>query len=190
MSSSGAGSASPALITLAIIILVVISRVFRNLRGVRVSEGRTIFYIIFYFAFGTLFIVLSFFEGVSYYYSIPDVGAAIVAALWAHHFSDKRIKFWRLQDGSVWYKGGIVIYLIYVVALVARIAVDILVIGPSAFQFTTAATVLSQSALIGQIVTDLLLAFGIGLLIGRNARVYQRYKLIIAGRESVPQTPL
>ena len=188
MASSGTGN-NPTLIAVAIIILLVISRVFRNLRGVRVSEGRTIFYILFYFAFGGLFIALSFFEGVSYLYLIPDIIAAVFAGLWSYRFADRRIKFWRASDNTIWYKGGIIIYLIYVVALIARLAVDFLVIGPSAFDFSPTVIVLSQGALIGETVTDVLLAFGIGLLIGRNVRVYQRYKLIMAGKESISEIP-
>jgi hypothetical protein len=186
---SSASSSNPDLIAIALIVILVISRIFRQLRGVRVSEGRTIFYIIFYFAFGGLFIALSFFEGVSYLYLIPDLIAAVVAGIWAHRFSDRRITFWRGADGSVWYKGGIIIYLIYVVALIARIAVDVFVIGPSAFEFSIAPIALSQTAILGSTVTDLLLAFGIGLLIGRNVRVYQRFKSIMAGKESAPEMP-
>jgi hypothetical protein len=188
LSSTSAGS-SPALIAVAIIVILVISRVFRNLRGIRVSEARTIFYILFYFAFGGLFIALSFFEGVSNFYLIPDVIAVIGAYLWAYHFADRRIKFWRTSDGSIWYKGGIIIYIIYVVALIARLSVDFLVIGPSAFSFSTTVVTLSQTALLGETITDVLLAFGIGLLIGRNVRVYQRYKMIMAGKETAPDMP-
>jgi hypothetical protein len=188
LSSSSAGTSS-ALIFVAIIVLLVVSRIFRNLRGIKVSEGRTIFYIIFYFVFGGIFIALSFFEGVSYLYLIPDVAAAVFAFYSAYHFADRRIKFWKGPDGSIWYKGGIVIYLIYVVALIARLAVDFLVIGPSAFSFSRTIVALSPTALFGETVTDALLAFGIGLLIGRNIRVYQRYKSIIAGKETVSEMP-
>jgi len=183
--SPGQSGATSALIFLAIIILLVISRIFRNIRGVRVSEARTIGYIVFYFAFGGFFISTSFFEGVPYLYAIPDVAIMALAAYWSYKFADRRITFWRGSDGSIWYKGGIIIYLIYVVGLVARLGVDFLVVGPSAFSFSFSGT-LSPTALIGTTVTDLLLAFGIGLLIGRNVRVYQRYKLIMAGKESAP----
>ena len=134
-----------------------------------------------------MFIALSFIEGVPFYYLIPDTIAAVSAGLWAHHFADRRIKFWRSSDGSIWYKGGIVIYLIYLGALIARLTVDFVVIGPSAFEITPTVTTLTQNALIGVTVTDLLLAFGIGLLVGRNVRVYQRYKQITEGKESVPE---
>jgi hypothetical protein len=155
---------------------------------VKVSKGRTIFYIIFYFVFGGFFVATSFFEGVAYYYLIPDVLIFALAAYWSYGFADKKITFWRGSDGSIWYKGGIIIYLIYVVGLIARLAVDFLVIGPSAFSFTFGGT-LSQTGLIGTIVTDLLLTFGMGLLIGRNIRVYQRYTLIMDGKESIPDAP-
>jgi hypothetical protein len=177
------------LTVVAVIVLIVVFRIFRNLQGIRVSAGRTIFYIIFYFAFGGFFVALSFFEGVSPYYLAPDVVAAVLAGIWSYRFADRRITFWTGSDGSVWYKGGIIIYLIYVAALIARIAVDFLVIGPSSFQFSFAPIALSQSALIGETVTDLLLAFGIGLLIGRNVRVFQRYQLIISGKEKAPPMP-
>jgi hypothetical protein len=187
-SSNGANGTTTILLTFAIIILIVVSRTFRNLRGVKVSEGKTIGYILFYFAFGGFFISTSFFEGVSYYFAIPDVVILALAAYWSHKFADRRITFWRGSDGSVWYKGGVIIYLIYIVALVARLAVDFFVVGPSSFSFSFAGT-LSQGELIGTTATDLLLAFGIGLLVGRNVRVYQRYKLIMTGKESAPAMP-
>jgi hypothetical protein len=182
-SSAGANGTTTIFLTFAIIILLVISRIFRNMRGVKVSEGRTIGYIIFYFAFGGFFISSSFFEGVSYFYAIPDVGMMMLAAYLSYKFADRRITFWKGSDGSIWYKGGVIIYLIYVIALIARLSVDFLVIGPSAFSFSFNGT-LSQTALLGTTITDLLLAFGIGLLVGRNVRVYRRYKLIMAGKES------
>ena len=154
----------------------------------KVSEGRTIGYILFYFAFGGFFISTSFFEGVSCYFAIPDIVILALAAYWSHKFADRRITFWRGSDGSVWYKGGVIIYLIYIVALVARLAVDFLVVGPSALLVLIHWNAESSGA-IGTTVTDLLLAFGIGLLVGRNVRVYQRYKLIMAGKESAPAMP-
>jgi hypothetical protein len=153
-----------------------------------VSAGRTFGYIIFYFAFGLFFVIPSFFEGVPLYYAALDAVGLIGAAIVSHNLADRRIVFWRGSDGSIWYKGGIIIYLIYVIGLVARLSVDFIVIGPSAFSFNFSGT-LSTSALFGTIAADLLLVFGVGLLIGRNIRVYQRYKKIIANKESLPSMP-
>lgn len=130
----------------------------------------------------------SFFEGVPLYYAIPDVAILALAAIWSYRFADRRVAFWKAEDGSIFYKGGIIIYLIYIVGLIARLSVDFLVIGPSGFTFSFNGT-LSQNAIIGSIVTDLLLMFGIGLLIGRNLRVFKRYNRIIQGKESVASIP-
>ena len=130
----------------------------------------------------------SYFEGVPVYYAAVDAAGLIIAAVISHNIADKRITFWRGTDGFIWYKGGIIIYLIYVAGLIARLSVDFLVIGPSAFSFNFGGT-LTQSALLGTTVTDLLLMTGVGLLIGRNIRVYQRYKKIEAGQEAVPPAP-
>jgi len=44
-------------------------------------------------------------------------------------------------------------------------------------------------ALLGETITNVLLAFGIGLPDGRNIHVYQRKKMITAGKETAPQMP-
>ena len=176
------------LIFLSIIILIIIFRTYRNFRGVRVSEGSTIGYVIFYFLFGGFFVGTSFFEGVPLVYAIPCVAVLVVSAFWSYSYTDKRITFWRSSDGSIFYKGGIIIYMIYIAGLIARLAVDFIVIGDSAFTFSLGGT-LSGSDLFGLAVTDLILSFGIGLLVGRNLRVYSRLKRIGRGSEAVPTTP-
>lgn len=185
--SSNGSSEGGLVITFAIIVILVVSRIFRTVRGVRVSGARTIGYMIFYLFFGLFFVVPSFIVGVPVYYAALDVLGAIIAAFISHHLADRRITFWRATDGSIWYKGGIIIYLIYVAGLVARLSIDLIVLGPSAFTFNTHS--LSSSALLWTIVTDLLLMFGVGLLIGRNIRVYERYKKILANQESLPAMP-
>jgi hypothetical protein len=189
VSSSSAGvPTETALFVLAIIILLVIRRIYRNFTGVKISEARTVGYTIFYFAFGGFFVATSFFEGISYLYAVPDVIVLILAAIWSYRFADRRITFWRGQDGSLYYKGGIIIYLIYVVGLIARLAIDFVVIGPSSLTFSFSGT-LSGTALLGTTITDLLLMLGIGLLVGRNIRVYQRVQMIKQGKQTLPSTP-
>jgi hypothetical protein len=118
---------------------------------------------------------------VSLFYAAPDTALFILAAVWSYRISDRRIAFWKTENGSIYSSGGIIIYLIYLAGLVARLAVDYLVIGPSAFTF---GTTLSQGALIGATATDLIIMLGVGLLIGRNLRIYKRYTLIMSRSES------
>lgn len=169
----------------AIIILVVILRTVRNYRGVQVSPGRNIGFTIFYFAFGAFLVGPSFFEGVSLIFTVPDVVLLILAAMSSYRFSDQRIAFWKNAEGSIYCKGGIIIYLVYLLGLVARLAIDFLVVGQSAFSFTPG-IVLGQSAVIGAVAADLVIMLGVGLLVGRNLRIYKRYQMITEGREKVP----
>ena len=171
----------------AIIVLIAIRRIYRNWIGVLVSPVRTIGYTIFYFAFGALFIAPSFFEGVSVYYLVPEALLAIVGGLLSHRLADKRLHFWRSSNGSVFYKGAIIVYVIYLAGLVSRVAVELYFIGPSAFTFSSSVA-LSQTAILGTAVAGLLLTFGIGLLVGRNIRVYQRYNSITRGKEIIGTT--
>ena len=79
--------------------------------------------------------------------------------------------------------GGVVIYLVYLVALVARLALDVAFLGPAAFSLSSAS--LTGAALYSTIATDLLLVFGVGLLLGRAARLAMRYSKISRGEERV-----
>jgi hypothetical protein len=74
---------------------------------------------------------------------------------------------------------------------VARIAIELIYIGPQAFSFSpsAAAAPLSASAINAEIATDVLLALGSGLLIGRNARVVKRLAGILEGKETLSDTP-
>jgi len=190
MSSSGQGpgSGETAVVFLAIIILLVLRRVYRSYRGMRFSSSRTVAFAVFYVAIGLLFSILSFFEGVSLLFAVPYTALLLAAAFWSYRYTDRRISFWKGGDGSVYFKGGVILYLIYVVALIARLSIDIVVFGPSFDPFTSG-EVLSSNGLYATVATDLLLMFGLGLLIGRNARVLRRYRLIEEGKEVLADSP-
>jgi hypothetical protein len=188
-SGAGGGGAGTIYIVLGVIVLIVLRRMLRVFRGSRVSTGRTIGYSAYYFAFAVLLIGVSYAAGGTS--STYLVLYAIVGALGVYGsylFSDRRIGFWRADDGGIYYRGAVIIYLIYLVAFIARITIDLVFIGPSAFSFTSAPN-LSATAIDAGIVTDLLLCLGAGLLIGRNIRVLKRYNGILAGREHVSDVP-
>ncbi len=193
MSSSGSGANdSSVYIFLGVLILLVIRRFSRVIRGSKVSMGRTIVFSIYYLGFAGLLIAVSVVSGgIS---SVDLVLYALVAAMGAYGsyvFSERRIGFWKGVDGSIYYKGAIVVYLIYIVGLITRIAIDLVFIGPQAFTFSLGetSTALSSTAIDAGIVTDLLLCLGAGLLVGRNLRVMKRYNAIVAGKEQVTETP-
>lgn len=193
--SSGTGSGandSTIYVVLGILILLVIRRFSRVIRGSKVSLGRTILFSIYYLGFAGLLIAVSIVSGGV---SADDlVLYALVGAIGAYAsyvVSNSRIGFWKGADGSIYYKGAIIVYLVYIVGLIARIAIDLIFIGPAAFSFSLggAQPALSSTAMDAGIATDLLLCLGVGLLVGRNARVMKRYNAIVAGKETVTDTP-
>ena len=177
------------MIIFALIIFSVIRRTYYTHRGTRFSAARTTLFAVFYVLLGVAFSAFSFYEGVPIYLAAVYAALLAVAAVWSYGYADKRIVFWNGGDGSLWFKGGVVIYLIYVVGLIARLAIDYVVIGPAVFSFTPG-LVLTGTALYATIATDLLLVFGVGLLLGRNLRVLKRYRGIKEGKEVVPDAPV
>jgi hypothetical protein len=186
--SSPSGSGETVVIFLVLLVLLSLRRVYRSYRGVRFNAARTIGYAAFYVAFGSVFSILSFFEGVSLVFAAPYAIVLVAAGLWSYRYSDRRISFWKGGDGSVYFKGGVILYLVYFVGLIARLSIDFVVFGPNLFT-TSPSLALTSTALYAIIATDLLLMFGLGLLVGRNARVLRRYRRIEEGKETLPDSP-
>jgi hypothetical protein len=191
-SSSSAGGSSTIYIILGILILLITRRIFRVIRGQKVSVGRTIAFSVYYFGFAAILIAASYTAGGVSVTDLVLYGLIGAVGVWASYvFSNRRIAFWKTSDGSIYYKGAIIIYMIYLVALITRIGIDLAFIGPQAFSFNFGApsAALSSTEIDAGIATDVLLSLGAGLLIGRNVRVLKRYNLIMAGKEEVPDSP-
>jgi len=190
-SAAAAGNFVPFYIFVAIILVGVVRiawRTFANYRGTLFSLARTVAYAGVYVTLGVAFLALSFFEGVSYLMAVPAIILVACTAFWSYRYSDKRISFWKTGKG-LYFRGGVVVYLIYFAGFLTRLALDVVFIGPSMFDFGSA-VLLSGTALYASMATDLLLTSGVGLLIGRNLRVARRYQGIQRGLEAVPDAPI
>jgi hypothetical protein len=188
MSSSGGSAENSAIYVVVILMIFVVLRIRRIISGTRISKARSIAYSIYYVAFASLFMAGSFVSGVPEYYVALYAAIGAVGLYGAHRAVNSRLVFWKGPDGSIYAKGGIVIYLIYVGALIARLGIDVIYV-PSALTFTLSSASLSSTAIFAEVATDALLAFGAGLLTGRNIRLYQRYLAIESGRETVSDSP-
>jgi len=178
-------------VIIAIFVLAVLRiswRTFANYKGTIFSMTKTFVYAGIYVTLGVAFPALSFVEGVSYLMVVPEIAILAAAAYASYRYSDGRISFWKTDDGSLFFRGGIVIYLIYLAGFLTRLAIDVAFVGPSMFDFTSIIR-LSGAALYASMASDLLLTLGVGLLIGRNARVTKRYHLIQRGIELAPSLP-
>jgi len=164
-------------------------RTFANFRGTIFSLTRTVAYAGIYIALGIAFSALSFFEGVPYLLALPEVAIVAVAAFWSYRYSDSRISFWKSDNGSLYFRGGIAVYLIYLAGFLTRLAIDISFIGPAMFDFGSIVQ-LTGAALYASTASDLLLTLGVGLLIGRNVRVTRRYNMIQRNDEAVMSVPM
>lgn len=193
--SSSTGASSTIYLIYALLLVIVLRRLVRTVRGMRANRARTIAYSLYYIGFAAVLVASSFVSGVATYYAAAYAGLGILAAYGSYRFSDSRMGFWKGEDGFVYFKGAAVIYVVYVIGLLARLGIDVLFIGPQAFEFAAQGSpALTNGAIDSEIVTDLLLSFGAGLLVGRNLRVLRRLSLIEHGRESVgnsvPTTPV
>ena len=178
-------------VVIAIFVLAVLRiswRTFANYRGTIFSMTRTFLYAGVYVTLGVAFSALSFVEGVSYLMAVPEIAIVAAAAYASYRYSDGRISFWKTDQGSLFFRGGIGIYLIYLAGFLTRLAIDVAFVGPSMFDFTSIVQ-LGGAALYASMASDLLLTLGVGLLIGRNIRVTQRYNLIHRGVEMAPSLP-
>jgi len=178
-------------VIIAIFVLAVLRiswRTFANYKGTIFSMTKTFVYAGIYVALGVAFSALSFVEGVSYFMVVPEIAILAAAAYASYRYSDGRISFWKTDEGSLFFRGGIGIYLIYLAGFLTRLAIDVAFVGPSMFDFTSIVQ-LSGAALYASMASDLLLTLGVGLLIGRNVRVTKRYHLIQRGYEPAPSLP-
>jgi hypothetical protein len=177
---------------LGVLLLVVVRRLSLVLKGSKVSKVRTVIFSGYYVVLAVFFALGSFtIGGASPAYALLYLALGVAGGYGSYLFSNGRIGFWKGADGSIYYKGAVIIYVIYLVGLVTRIAIDLAYIGPQAFTFTmpSSATQLSATAIDAGIFTDCLLIFGAGLLVGRNARVMKRFSSILHGKETVPDAP-
>ena len=93
-------------------------------------------------------------------------------------------------NSAIYVKGELSIYFLYVAALTIRIAINFLFIGSENFYFNIQQTILGNgtatvimpmfhidpaTTILAFTVADFLLIIGVGLIIGRNARVLKYY---------------
>jgi hypothetical protein len=169
-----------------LVLLRLARRTWANYKGTKFSLTRTYASAAIYVALVTVYSGLSFTEGVSVLLALPEALVALFAAFLSYRYTEGRVSSWKTADGSVYFKGGIAIYLIYIAGLLGRLSI-IVIDGPSAFGGQ-----LTGTELYGSMIADLILAFGGGLLIGRYVRSARRFYRIQRGDVSVldkPPTP-
>ncbi len=185
---SASASSNQFLYFIILIAAVVVIRMRRIIRGTRASVARTIGYTALYLVLAGFVISTSYIYGVQIEYFGLDFILLVGGTFWAFRHSGRRLVFWKQGDG-IYVKGATIIYVIYVVGLIARLVIEYLFLPNFGFSTAQIAPTLSSAALAATIATDLLLSFGVGLLIGRNMQILKRYHKIESGVESAPDSP-
>ena len=167
------------------------------MQGTKVSVKKSIIFSAYYLAIASFLVYNSFLiDSVPFVYVIPYCAVVIISGYGSYRYSKRILSFWTVthDDGSastIYSKGGLTIYLLYVAALIARSIISFIFIGSEKFYFNNHEAMLENSSavlimqplfhtdpattILAFTITDFLLTVSAGLLIGRNARVLKYY---------------
>jgi len=183
------------LFTLVITTIIIIFRIKKAIQGTKVNVKKTIIFSAYFVAISSFLVYNSFSVGsVPVVYAVPYFAVVVAAAYCSYIYSKRTLSFLKLpnEDGIsvIYVKGGLSIFLLYVAALIIRIAINFLFIGSEKLYFNNQQTILGNgtatdiipmvhtdaaTTVLALTITDLLLIVGAGLVVGRNASVLKYY---------------
>jgi hypothetical protein len=183
----------------AILTIIVVLRIRKVIQGTKVDVKKTIIFSVYFVAVAAFLVFNSFLiGGVQFVFLVPYFVVALAALYCSYRYSKRALSFSEIptdNDGSnstiIYAKGGLSIYILYVIALSVRIVINLLFIGSEKLYFnsqlplndTGAATLIMQplvgtnstTMMLAFIATDILLIGGSGLVVGRNVRIMKYY---------------
>ena len=182
------------MIAFALVAIIVSIRFIRMKNGVRVSKGRSIGYMVVLSAIAVIFVGESFLSvGIPPILIIPYIMTAAASAHFGYRHSKNALVFWKDSTGTIFVKGGMAVFVVYIAALLGRMAIGFLFVGPNFASFAPTDEMafgnahVSAAAYYAYVAADFLVMLGVGLFIGRNVRVFRHYTMIERGEASVPQ---
>ncbi|HEY0579979.1 MAG TPA: hypothetical protein VGC75_04670 [Candidatus Nitrosocosmicus sp.] len=175
---------SALIISIVITSIVITIRLKKNLQGTKINIRKSTLFLIYYTTVVSYLIYNSFSIGVSVTYLIPYVLIVIFSGFFSYWYSKASLLFWREKiDNNLYVKGGILIYLVYILTLIVRIIINLIFIGYQEISFTEEGNIItinhplayidSYTRITSLIVTDSLIMLGTGMLIGRYTRVIE-----------------
>jgi hypothetical protein len=167
-----------------ITLLIITIRLKKNLQGTKINIRNSTLILIYYTTVVSYLIYNSFSIGVSVTYLIPYALIVIFSGFLSYWYSKVSLLFWRDKiDNNLYVKGGISIYLVYILTLIVRIIINLIFIGYQEISFTEEGNIItinhplvytdSHTRITSLIVTDSLIMLGTGMLIGRYTRVIE-----------------
>jgi hypothetical protein len=175
--------------------IIIIFRIRKAIRGAKVNIKRTIVFSAYFIAITCFLVYNSFLIGAlpAVYYVVPYFAIAAGATYCSYIYSKRTLLFRKSPNGdtgnsAIYTQGGLSVYLIYILALTMRIAINFLFIGSDKFYFNNQGSMLANGTTIdimplfrtdpvtttlAFVATDFLLVIGAGLLVGRNSRIIE-----------------
>jgi hypothetical protein len=165
--------------------IIIIIRIRKVLQGTKISIRKSVLFSAYFIIISFFLIYNSFSLDMPITYAILYSIAGALSTYISYVHSKKSLLFWK-QDSSHYVKGGLILYLLYVVALSIRIAINFLFVGYQEVMLNQQGDIITinrpivsittpELRLLSLIVTDTLLVIGVGLLIGSNLRVMKYY---------------
>jgi hypothetical protein len=173
------------IITLTITSFLILRQLIKNLKETKVNLKKSTIYLIYYILIVFYLLYSSFLSSVPLIYIIPYIVITIISGFCSYEYSKRQMTCWknRIDNDKLYVKGGLLIYLIYISALIIRIVINLIFIGYQEISFTQSGNIIiinnplistnPSSKTISLIITDLLIMIGVGMLFGRYARVLQ-----------------
>lgn len=186
VSSSELASYAP---LLAILVLVVGVRILRTVQGAPLSVGRLVGFAVVYVLLGVLALGA---DALIEPWWVLLVEAAIVAvvALSLPPTIEATVHVYRGPGGGWHFKLGVWVLVAYLGLFLARIVIEIGVLGIDPFAYARFAAGFSteQLALLG--IVDGLFALSIGLLLARSVAIYRSFRRAEASEQAAARAPL
>jgi hypothetical protein len=152
----------------------------KTISGGRVNKNRIIGNMIFYIAISFLAALASFQIGIHIGNFFGYIGLFIVSTFLSYRFVERKLTFWKADDGFIHVKGGIFPYIIWMVGLVTRFSLEYFFIGTDFLTSMATKKTPSTSTIEITLIIDLILMIGVGALTGRNLQILAKLKTISA----------
>jgi hypothetical protein len=174
------------LVIVGVIIFIMIIRMRKVINGTKASTLSATLYSSWYVVFGVALVLGSYYAGVPPAVFIIYTAVAELSMLFAYRHSNRSLVFWRTAREEIYFKGGLVIMVICIVAFTIGVAFAYFFLGIQYLFYYggPGGTVeLSAPTLLAIVASDLLVMVGRGLRLGRNVQTLRIFRLIKAGHE-------
>ena len=190
--TSAASQAAPAILVLALIVLLLARRTYRLTTGVLYSPSRLFSYggfsafLFVLFGTTTIYVAVGTWGPVAYGLVAAYAGVVVAAAVIARPRVERLVRFETRADGQLYYMLPIIIPALTLALFVVRVTAEVLLLGFQVLVSFTLPTSLPPPELGLLIAVDLVYGSSIGMLVGRGLGVLRAHAAYAARSTPLP----